>query len=110
MDLRCIEYNENLRVDKDEMIYKKGDDLDEIYEIVNLTKVSILTSAIGVSLQDVALALFFGSIVLLIPYNHQCYGEVFKNINEIVGINYDCYIDAMGAMESAEYILWTKSK
>jgi len=73
-----------------------------------LQKISILTNDRGPAFDDVALALFFSEVIIVLPSKHDCYSKMYDDISRNLALNYQSVIDAMSCAENAEFVIWTK--
>ncbi len=108
MELKTIRPMETLLLESDKLIYKTNIFVSNRFDIAKLKKISILTSNQGPISDDVALALFFDTIVLILPSEHKNFKVfLFDKISKSFKINYNEIIKAMSCVENAEFVLWS---
>lgn len=106
MDINNIKAKEKLIIENDKLIYYMKNSNVQEFDMSKLTKISVLTTALGPIYDDVALAMFFNEVVLILTSTHYCYSDLYDDITKRVSINYEEYIKAMSSVENAEFILW----
>ena len=109
MEHITIKPDEKLIFDTNKFLHKISFLKSSKYKASDLIKISILTSDQGPALDDVALALFFGSSIVFVPSEHKSYRNLYVKISKNFKVDYQKVIDAMSCTDNAEFILWSKS-
>lgn len=108
MQLTTVKPNESIVFSNNKIVfYMESGELNS-HATSNINKISILTNDTGPIEDDMAIAIFFDKIALVVPSEHPSYDGIYDSISENFAIDYEQVIKSMTCTENAEFILFQR--
>lgn len=108
MEIKILNDKNTIKTDNDE-VHISMDKKESIVKIIDIQKISIVTTDKGPFVDDVALFIVFSECAFLLPSGHHLYQKfLFDDISKKITIDFQKVIEASSSTQNAEFILYLR--
>jgi len=108
IEIKILNEKDTIKTENDE-VHICMDEKDNKFKIIDIDKITLLTTDQGPFVDDVALTIVLDQCIFLIPSEHHLYQKfLFDDISKKISINFQKIIEASSSTQNAEFMLYSR--